>query len=218
MQQDFHRAYQRPKTGMEFRHDLEIKRSKFYCFIRQTTDEQHARDFIADVRGRFPDARHHCSAFIYHVADAVPVERSNDDGEPTGTAGRPMLDVLRGSGLLDISAVVVRYFGGIKLGAGGLVHAYSDAVAQCLPEIETVLRKRQDLFQVHFSHADAGRYAAELRNKNIMVVDTTYGQDVCVTLGIEPGTKDALQGTIDAIVADTVKLHEAGTQWLDIAQ
>ncbi|WP_440132433.1 YigZ family protein, partial [Escherichia coli] len=75
---------------------------------------------------------------MVHVDDAVPVERSSDDGEPSGTAGTPMLDVVRGSGLLDIVAVVVRYFGGVKLGAGGLVHAYSDSVSQCLELVRSV--------------------------------------------------------------------------------
>lgn len=129
--------YRRPVAHEEFRNEIEIKRSRFITVIRRATTEQEARDVINELKNEFPDARHHCSAFIVHVDDAVPVERSSDDGEPSGTAGTPMLDVVRGSGLLDIVAVVVRYFGGVKLGAGGLVHAYSDSVSQCL-ELDNV--------------------------------------------------------------------------------
>ena len=131
-------SYRRPAAHHETTHTLEIKRSKFITFITRIETEAQARDFISDLKNRYPDARHHCSAYIYHVDGANPVERSSDDGEPSGTAGTPMLDALRGSGLLDIAAVTVRYFGGIKLGAGGLVHAYSDSVLTCLTHVSTV--------------------------------------------------------------------------------
>lgn len=88
--------YIRPVDRQEFSTEIDIKRSRFITFIRRVVSEEEARDFIADVKKRFPDARHHCSAYIYHVEGANPVERSSDDGEPSGTAGTPMLDVLRG--------------------------------------------------------------------------------------------------------------------------
>ena len=112
-------SYLLPVAGETFRGEHEIKRSRFICLIRRVRDEDEARAFIDATRAEFPDARHHCSAFIHHVDDAKPVERSSDDGEPSGTAGRPMLEQLKGSGMLDVAAVVVRYFGGVKLGAGG---------------------------------------------------------------------------------------------------
>ena len=141
-------SYRRPAAHHETTHTLEIKRSKFITFITRIETEAQARDFISDLKNRYPDARHHCSAYIYHVDGANPVERSSDDGEPSGTAGTPMLDALRGSGLLDIAAVTVRYFGGIKLGAGGLVHAYSDSVLTCLTHVPTVTRSRKELYLV----------------------------------------------------------------------
>ena len=144
--------YQRPVAGKTVEHEIEIKRSRFITLIGRVTDEDEARAFIDSARDRFPDARHHCSAYIYHVDAANPVERSSDDGEPSGTAGKPMLDVLKGSGLLDICAVVVRYFGGIKLGAGGLVHAYGGAVSETMEQVTAVTRALRELYTLSLIH------------------------------------------------------------------
>lgn len=200
---------------MRFEHLLEIKRSKFLTFIKRATTEDEARDFIAELKKEFPDARHHCSAFILHVEDSNPIERSNDDGEPSGTAGTPMLDVLRGSGILDIVAVTVRYFGGIKLGAGGLVHAYSDSVSEALNGVATVTRSRKELYTVDFSHADAGRIEADMRARGIDVVDTQYGQRVTYTLAIDPGERAQLEDTLAALTAGGANVQEAGINWVE---
>src|SRR5690625_7410464 len=100
--------------------ELEIRRSRFITWLRRAGEEAAARALVDEARHTYPDARHHCSAFVVRVPGANLVERSSDDGEPAGTAGMPMLEVLRGSGLVDVAAVVVRYFGGVKLGTGGL--------------------------------------------------------------------------------------------------
>ncbi|MDO5098854.1 MAG: YigZ family protein [Corynebacterium sp.] len=207
--------YRRPVADEEFFHQLEIKRSKFLTFITRVESETNARAFIADIKRRYPDARHHCSAYIYHVDDANPVERSSDDGEPSGTAGTPMLDVLRGSGMLDIAAVTVRYFGGIKLGAGGLVHAYSDSVAQCLPLVRAVTRSRKELYTGHFSHAAAGRVESELRSRGIAIYDVTYGANVTITMAIEPGTSDELTGQVAALLGEQPHLRSSGSAWVE---
>lgn len=208
-------SYARPRAGVRFQHDLEIKRSKFLTFIKRATTEEKARELIAELKREYPDARHHCSAFILHVEGSNPIERSNDDGEPSGTAGTPMLDVLRGSGILDIVAVTVRYFGGIKLGAGGLVHAYSDSVSQALEVVETVTRSRKELYTVDLSHADAGRIEADMRARGIDVVDTAYGQQVTYTLAVDPGERAQLEDTVAALTAGAAQVKEAGINWVE---
>lgn len=208
-------SYARPRAGVRFQHDLEIKRSKFLTFIKRATTEEQARELIAELKREYPDARHHCSAFILHVEGSNPIERSNDDGEPSGTAGTPMLDVLRGSGILDIVAVTVRYFGGIKLGAGGLVHAYSDSVSQALEVVETVTRSRKELYTVDLSHADAGRIEADMRARGIDVVDTAYGQQVTYTLAVDPGERAQLEDTVAALTAGAAQVKEAGINWVE---
>lgn len=208
-------SYARPRAGVRFQHDLEIKRSKFLTFIKRATTEEQARELIAELKREYPDARHHCSAFILHVEGSNPIERSNDDGEPSGTAGTPMLDVLRGSGILDIVAVTVRYFGGIKLGAGGLVHAYSDSVSQALEVVEIVTRSRKELYTVDLSHADAGRIEADMRARGIDVVDTAYGQQVTYTLAVDPGERAQLEDTVAALTAGAAQVKEAGINWVE---
>ena len=117
-------------AGPDVTGEYEEKRSRFVAVLRRCDDEEDARALIAELRAAHPSARHHCSAFIVDVPGASRIERSSDDGEPSGTAGTPMLDVLRGSGLTGVCAVVVRWFGGTKLGTGGLARAYSAAVSE----------------------------------------------------------------------------------------
>lgn len=155
--------------------ELEVKRSRFITWLRRVDDEADARALLADARDAYPDARHHCSAWVVEVPGAQPVWHSSDDGEPSGTAGRPMLDVLVGSGLGDVAVVVVRYFGGTLLGTGGLVRAYSDAVAEALAVAPRVRRVESALWRVTLSHADAGRVEAELRDRGVAVHEVAYG-------------------------------------------
>ncbi|MDO4762147.1 MAG: YigZ family protein [Corynebacterium sp.] len=207
--------YCRPVADVEFFNELEIKRSKFLTFIRRVENESDARAFIAELKSRYPDARHHCSAYIYHVEGAHPVERSSDDGEPSGTAGTPMLDVLRGSGLLDIAAVTVRYFGGVKLGAGGLVHAYSDSVSACLKRVDVVTRTQKELNVVSFPHADAGRWESELRARGVDIRDVSYGAEVTYTLACPMGGSAMLNETLAALTQGTVVAQSVGTDWVE---
>jgi uncharacterized YigZ family protein len=114
-------------------HEIEIKKSRFICHLKRVSTEKSARNFIADIKKIHWRASHNCSAFV--VGKNAEIERSNDDGEPSGTAGVPMLEVLKKSELVNVCAVVTRYFGGVKLGAGGLIRAYAQSVAQALVEI-----------------------------------------------------------------------------------
>ena len=209
-------SYLLPVAGETFRGEHEIKRSRFICLIRRVRDEDEARAFIDATRAEFPDARHHCSAFIHHVDDANPVERSSDDGEPSGTAGRPMLEQLKGSGMLDVAAVVVRYFGGVKLGAGGLVHAYSNAVGDLLPKVPRVRRVRRRLFTVELPHADAGRVEADLRARGVTVTDVAYGAAVTLTVACDLDGVEGLFTTLAAVTAGAAEPAEAGTAWVEV--
>ncbi|APT85069.1 YigZ family protein [Corynebacterium aquilae] len=208
-------SYNCPAPGTDILTELEIKRSRFITHLRRVGNEDEARAFIHEIKQAYPDARHHCSAFIYHVENSNPVERSSDDGEPSGTAGMPMLDVLRGSGLLDIAAVVVRYFGGVKLGTGGLVRAYSDATAQALSQVTTSTRSVQDIFSVSLDHATAGRIDAELRGRGFSIIDTEYGAEVTLSIACQPGAGEALAGTLAGLTSGEVQPRAAGQRWVE---
>ena len=115
------------------------KKSRFIANIFPVTTEEEALEKITAMRKKYYDARHNCSAFV--IGSKGELTRSSDDGEPSGTAGRPMLEVLTGSGIRNIAAVVTRYFGGVLLGTGGLVRAYSGAVKMALEQCETITRR-----------------------------------------------------------------------------
>lgn len=202
-------SYRRPAPG-EFSAELEIKRSRFIGFIARTETEEEARAFIGDIRSRFPDARHHCSAFIIHQDDAQPIERSSDDGEPSGTAGMPMLDVLRG--LQDVTAVVVRYFGGVLLGTGGLVRAYQDTTKAALADTPVKVREQMELREITVDHGTAGRLESELRVAGHQVVHVDYGARVTMCIGTQEPEK--LAALIAQATSGGAKVHDRGTSWI----
>lgn len=209
-------SYQRPADTL-VTHEIEIKRSRFITWVRRATTEDDARDLIAEAREVYPDARHHCSAFIVHVDGAQPVERSSDDGEPSGTAGKPMLEVLKGSGMLDVAAVVIRYFGGVKLGTGGLVSAYTNSVSETLEQVTRTTRAMKELVTVDLPHADAGRVESELRNAGIEVVGVDYGSLARYTLGFAPGQRSLIDAHLASLTQGTATVKAAGQTWVDLA-
>ncbi|WP_137723486.1 IMPACT family protein [Prescottella subtropica] len=198
--------------------ETEIKHSRFRAAVRRVDDPAAAQAFLDEQRRLFPDARHHCWAYVTGNEPSERAERAGDDGEPGGTAGVPMLQVLRARGLVDVAVVVTRWFGGIKLGAGGLVRAYSGAVAAALDSAESAAallrRERLDLLAVEVGHDVAGRLEAELRSRGVTIVGTAYGAAVTFTLA----TKDPAQlaATVAELTAGGGELVPAGTRWADV--
>jgi len=207
--------------GAEAQAEVEVKRSRFLCRIVRVENEREARDVADAARKAHWDARHHCSAFVLGSSSAPDqVRRSNDDGEPSGTAGRPILDALNGRNLIDCVAVVSRYFGGTLLGTGGLIRAYSDAVAAAVEVAATetglVMRERRELFHLSLDHADAGRVEAELRQHGVVVLGTDYGSSAVMTLASEPDGKPALAALVAGVTAGQRMLQPAGFEWVDV--
>ena len=191
--------------------EIEIKRSQFIGLAARTPTEEAARDFIAHVRSSYPDARHHCSAYIVHQVAAQPIERSSDDGEPSGTAGKPMLEVLRG--IEDVTVVVVRYFGGVLLGTGGLVRAYQDATRQALQELPLVRRRQRQLFRFDLDHAKAGRVEADIRAADFDVQDVEYGEKVTMRVATDDG--EGLANRVAALTGGHVAVKRDGEAWVE---
>lgn len=207
-------SYVRPADEL-VTHEFEVKRSRFIGWVARATTEDEARAVIAAAREEYPDARHHCSAFIVHQDGAQPIERSSDDGEPSGTAGKPMLEVLKGSGMQDVVAVAIRYFGGIKLGTGGLVSAYTASVADTLEQVTRVTREVRELGTVDFPHAEAGRIESELRTAGIDVVDVEYGRAATYTLAFAPGERERVDALLAAVTHGGAEMKEAGYRWVE---
>jgi uncharacterized YigZ family protein len=218
-------AYTTLVAGGGFRHELEVKRSRFITVLRRTGDEESARSLVSGLRREFHDARHHCSAFV--LGPDREVQRSNDDGEPSGTAGIPMLEALLRretlsgvTDLSDVTAVVVRYFGGILLGAGGLVRAYSDSVSSALELAPLVRRQRLRICAVTVPHASAGRLENELRAAGYAMAATSYEAQATVLRLALPDEPEGLAQAAErlaALTAGSVGLLPGETEWIDVA-
>lgn len=193
--------------------EIEVKRSRFLCTLERVEDEGSARAVVERLRKQHWDARHHCSAFV--LGPDAAVTRSSDDGEPSGTAGAPMLEVLTGHEVSDVVAVVTRWFGGVLLGTGGLVRAYGDAVRAGLDEVGALRRELVVEHALTVSHVEAGRVDNELRSRGVHVVDADYAAEVTLTLGL-PATEVAALGPLVAeLTAGSGRLREVGSRWVD---
>ena len=129
--------------------EINIKKSQFICSLFPTKNKKESKEIIQKISSQYNDATHNCTAYIVNDGEGF-----DDDGEPGGTAGRPMINVLRKNELHNITAIVTRYFGGIKLGAGGLVRAYSKSVLEAIGEAEIVEIEEYDVYEVIFEYAD----------------------------------------------------------------
>lgn len=156
-------------------HELEIRRSRFVCALARVTTGRQAQEFVAGRRRIHHDATHNCTAHV--LGEHGEITRSSDDGEPGGTAGRPMLEVLRRRGLTGTVAVVSRYFGGVKLGAGGLVRAYGQAVAETIDLVGVVELRPVVTVTVVIDHARAGRLTRDLHASPYTLTGARYGRD-----------------------------------------
>lgn len=162
-----------PKLKEDVSNTIEIKKSKFITYLHRCESEEDAKEFLKIIKKRHPDATHHCTAMI--IKNIV---RSNDDGEPAQSAGHPMLNVLLHEQLEDVFAVVVRYFGGIKLGTGGLVRAYSSSVQKAL---ENAVLTQSTLFheyKISFSYDLIGKVDAYFRKYEIEIASVEYDEQV----------------------------------------
>jgi uncharacterized YigZ family protein len=185
-------------------HELIIKKSRFIACVEPMADRAQAQAVVAGLRDEHPGAAHVCWALLAGGQSAAV-----DDGEPSGTAGRPMLDVLRHQDLEGVLATVVRYFGGVKLGAGGLVRAYTDSVAQALLKAEKVQIVRMRTIRCAVPYAMEGMVRRELEGAGATLGDVAHGDEVAFAFAIG-------EGAADAIIA---RLSEAGhgrLRWLTV--
>jgi putative IMPACT (imprinted ancient) family translation regulator len=230
-------------AGCDVVAELEVKRSRFICVLRRVDDEDAARSLVTELRRSHHSARHHCSAFV--VGAGRELQRSNDDGEPAGTAGMPMLQTLLGvdrppsdpvpsaadaaggtdpssdaaattGPLSDVAAVVVRYFGGTLLGAGGLTRAYAASVSAALDRARFVRREHWPIRRVTLTHDVAGRLEHDLHGTGVMVRTTDYVIDgIQLTVAV-PGGADGLQRFDRWLAERRQTAEDVGAEWIDV--
>ena len=198
--------------------ELEIKRSRFLTRLRRVSTEDAARAVVEERRSAHFDARHHCSAFVLRADGRTA--RSSDDGEPAGTAGVPMWQVLQKNALTEVVAVVTRYFGGIKLGAGGLVRAYSDAVAGAVEAVGIREVRLSRLLRIDADYSDAGAYEDQLRGLILpsglaVVVDGVEWTDRAhITVAVQAGGESEFAAALATISAGRLTASPAGERWV----
>ena len=158
------------------------KKSRFIGQIKPVTSEEEAYTFIEEIKKKHYDARHNC--FAFSVGADMPLLRFSDDGEPQGTAGKPILEVINSSGIHNICIVVTRYFGGTLLGTGGLVRAYTDAAKAALANCETRLIELLIPTEIKTNYTDMGKIQYILGNHNVKILDTVYADDVLMNVNL----------------------------------
>ena len=185
------------------------KKSRFIGSAAHVTSEEEAMAFVNAKKKEHYDARHNCWAYIIgETPEHGELTRSSDDGEPSGTAGRPMLDVMTGRGLHDAVIVVTRYFGGVLLGTGGLVRAYSDATAACIDACELVERRVGLQLTITTDYGNVGRMQHIIADRELFLRDTVYDADVKFKCMVPPEEKDAIEKLITNETSGT-----AGLEW-----
>lgn len=179
------------------------RKSRFISTIQLVKTVEEAEAFIAEIKAEFPDATHNCAA--YRIKDPL-VERFFDDGEPGGTAGMPMLDVLKKQELFDVAVVVTRYFGGILLGAGGLVRAYSRGAADAVSEVGTAMMERGTQLQIRCAYSLYDRLQRMPELETAEVLDTAFGADVTVEVMLRSSQVERLEKALADLSAGTATL------------
>ena len=195
--------------------EIEITRSRFLTRLARVESEDRARAVIAEVRAEHPRARHHCSAFV--LGPDGRVQRSNDDGEPGGTAGAPMLDALVSAGLSDVVAVVTRYFGGVLLGAGGLTRAYRAAVAEAVVDARRVRRGLRRTVTVEAGYDVAAQIEAEARRRGLGIGPAEHGAAVAQLYAAAAQRVDELEALALELSAGAAVVTLGVEEYVDLA-
>ena len=192
----------------------EIKKSRFICHAKRVYSEEEARDFIAAIKKENYKATHNCSAFI--VGEKSEIKRTSDDGEPSGTAGVPMLGVMENHQLTNVCFVVTRYFGGIKLGAGGLIRAYAGSVALAIKEIGLIEIKEQAGLHLKMSYSQYQNFDNFLKAENLIEFDTEFTDLVATTIYIDKQDKEPLEQKLIEFFNGKIQIDDQGLREVEI--
>lgn len=179
--------------------EIEVKKSRFIANIAPVNSVEEANDFINEIKKKYWDAKHNCSAFV--IGDNGENVRSSDDGEPSGTAGRPMLEVLVGEKITNICVVVTRYFGGTLLGTGGLVRAYQGAVKEGLKGCSLLKKESGLIFGVKCEYNDFEKIRFNCVEKGYFILDTDYSDKVFLRILSRKEQKDELTDMLNLITS-----------------
>ena len=192
----------------------EIKKSRFICHAKRIYSEEEARDFITAIKKEHYKATHNCSACI--IGERSEIKRTSDDGEPSGTAGVPMLGVLENHNLTNVCVVVTRYFRGIKLGAGGLIRAYAGSVALAVKEIGIIEIKEQAGIAIQMSYAQYQEYGNFLKEHNLMELETNFTDQIDTIIYVDKEEKEKIKSALIEFFNGKVTLTDQGLREVEV--
>ncbi|WP_346663349.1 YigZ family protein [uncultured Merdimonas sp.] len=191
--------------------EITEKRSRFIATVKPVKTEEEALEFIESLKKQYWDAAHNCFAYIIGNGSKMPLKRCSDDGEPQGTAGRPMLAVLEGESLSDVCVVVTRYFGGVLLGTGGLVRAYSEAVRAGLDASVMITRRRGVKLRIKVDYTGLGKIQYLLAKREIKTLESRYTEAVELTVLVPEKELAAAEQEITEATSAAAQLTEEAT-------
>ena len=195
--------------------EIEEKKSRFIANVHPINSEEAAIEFISEIKKKYYDARHNCYAYI--VDNGQKILRSSDDGEPSGTAGRPILEVLQGENLTNTIIVVTRYFGGTLLGTGGLVRAYTSAAKEGLKNSTIIEKQNGKHIFISTDYEKLGKIQYIISERSIFTLNTVYTDTVSLELIVPENSWDAFMSVLTEATNGKIKLEDFGnTEYCDI--
>lgn len=194
--------------------EQEIKKSRFICSIAKVHSENESKEFIQSIQNKYSKANHHC--YAYTIGEHAEIKRESDNGEPSGTAGLPILNTLEKEQLHDVVAVVTRYFGGIKLGAGGLIRAYGGTTSLTINEIGLAQRitQQQLIIQVTYSNHEKLKYY--LSQNDLVITNEVFGTDVTVTVPVDVNSFELVTNQLTNQFNDSLTISLGSLQYNEI--
>ncbi|MDV2582834.1 YigZ family protein [Alkalibacillus haloalkaliphilus] len=197
----------------EGKHEINIQKSRFIGHIKRTETEEEAQAFIQKIKKEHASATHNCSAYM--IGEQNLIQKAQDDGEPSGTAGVPMLEVLKQMDLKDTTVVVTRYFGGIKLGAGGLIRAYSSSTSEAIRQIGAVKRSLMREVIITAEYGMLGKLENELRNHKQLIENIDYAERVSFHVLVPVSEVDSFKGWIVDFTSDQVEMRDGEEKYIE---
>lgn len=188
--------------------EIIIQKSRFIAYAKRVYSETEAQDFLSEIKKKHYNASHNCSAWL--AGDHNEFQKANDDGEPGGTAGIPILEVIKKRNLKNVALVVTRYFGGIKLGAGGLIRAYSQAASQVIDEAGIVEIKTVRQYKAEIDYSLLGLIENEIRKKDFILNDTIYAENVILKILIDPEAEEEFTAWIINLTNGKANIEKEG--------
>lgn len=194
-------------------HEIIIQKSRFIGYVARVETEEAAQTFIQQIKKQHYDATHNCSAYI--IGEHDHIQKANDDGEPGGTAGIPMLEVLKKQSLKNTVVVVTRYFGGIKLGAGGLIRAYSSTTSETIKHVGVVKGELMQGFHITIDYSLLGKIENALRQSSYIIDDKAFAENVRLTIYVHTNQVETFENEMINLTSNQITIERTNKKYVE---